>query len=1247
MATTTRPIVPSQNRERRASPADRTDWFFRIRRGPDGEFPRRAYARAVEQRVRAEREQLKRAMEMQPSPPGGQPGGAGSVNWTPIGPSVIASFGSAVSGRITSLAIGPSSSRLYAGADNGGIWFSGDGGTSWAPLDDFVVSPAGSKFLPRADALSVGSLTVKFGATAANDEIYVGTGSNTYFGIGVLHSTSGGAPGSWVLEATNLDDNGIPSITIDPDNPAVVMAATWGGLFKRPLSGSPATWSQVASPAFTNPNNFATALIVAGSGAKKMYYAAFYNDQVYSSPDGTTWAAVPGIAGGSQRIALACGESDPSAVYAFTSASGVVYKLHNNSFQAVNGTPPQNVLWGGGAGQHAADLTIAVDPSNGNTVYLGAEYAGSGLALFKGTISGGPGSYNFGFTNVGNPGADPTYVGSGIHADGHAIAFGLNALGMAHDSTHVWVGCDGGVYGSTASGANGSFKSLNTGLAIAELYHIAQRADTDAVMVAGTQDNGTVRYLGEAAQVEPVGGDGGGVAWDPNNPYQVMGQYGFVGTDLLVSTDGGFSFNSLAFPPITANTPAQTGAAATESGNTNAFAAIVTTPPGVAPTIAGFGTNRLWITKNWGGAWVTLPTNTNPYVPANPDLNQDVIDGTPINAVAFASGKRIFAATARNIWRYDFDPVTMTWNKTIIDTTALPAQRYIFALAVDDPAAGSFYAALAFPGNAHLWYFDGTNWTAAMPTSVIDAFTNTVVVDPSNPNSIYVGTDVGCYQGTHTGPGAWTWQLFSQGLPECVVMDLKIFQSPTGARILRAATYGRGIWEIMLSNATVYNPDVYTRANYCDTGRVTGGVRNSWIEGLPDPTRQGFIVYHYMSPDIKVRRGSLPGLPVLGSPVTYLDFAVNIGDYTDSTTNTETVDLTGPNRFFVQVHNRDPITSVPGTQVKVCLLLADASAGLPALPANYAMHINNRDTNFLAGNQWYFADPMNPYHSLTGTLDARNPQIAAEFDVDFTSAIPGLPMGHDHVCAAAFVSTTVPGVQVTATSPGIDGATMQDKLIAQRNLHLVAPGTTPLAGGERFRQLPEAALIDFHNSTDKEAIAEIYFEREAFPGHISVLLPDLAELSRPGTLHGFKVVEHGGRNIISEIRGILGEALEHIGEMIEKFGEVLERCGPLDRDEADERKLTARDRRLLRKLATLNHKKVYVAESVANPSLSGIRIPAGGFFSAALILRAPDTARPGDKFAFNVLQRQAGKVVGGSAYVVAVTKGRGAAARAA
>ena len=76
------------------------------------------------------------------------------------------------------------------------------------------------------------------------------------------------------------------------------------------------------------------------------------------------------------------------------------------------------------------------------------------LSLFKGTVTGGPGTWNFGFNiaNTMNPAADPTYIGHGIHPDGHAFAFALNAMGTGHDGTSVWVGTHGGSFQSPSSG---------------------------------------------------------------------------------------------------------------------------------------------------------------------------------------------------------------------------------------------------------------------------------------------------------------------------------------------------------------------------------------------------------------------------------------------------------------------------------------------------------------------------------------------------------------------------------------------------------------------------------------------------------------------------------------------------------------------------------------------------------------------------------------------------------------------------
>jgi hypothetical protein len=165
--------------------------------------------------------------------------------------------------------------------------------------------------------------------------------------------------------------------------------------------------------------------------------------------------------------------------------------------------------------------------------------------MFKGTITGGPGTFNF----------NPTFVGQGVHPDGHTITFARKSnfsitsadirepariphrASPIHDGTDVWVGTDGGVFRSTTSGALGTFLPRNTGLAITQMTYLAQREDTDAVIFAGSQDNGNVRFWGEPAWYEAPEGDGGGVAIDPNCQYRVMRQN--VRAELWASCDGG------------------------------------------------------------------------------------------------------------------------------------------------------------------------------------------------------------------------------------------------------------------------------------------------------------------------------------------------------------------------------------------------------------------------------------------------------------------------------------------------------------------------------------------------------------------------------------------------------------------------------------------------------------------------------------------------------------------------------------
>jgi hypothetical protein len=462
------------------------------------------------------------------------------------------------------------------------------------------------------------------------------------------------------------------------------------------------------------------------------------------------------------------------------------------------------------------------------------------------------------------------------------------------------------------------------------------------------------------------------------------------------------------------------------------YGPIAATPAGVTPTLAAFGTHRLWLTPDWGSSWVTLPTGTNPYTPATPDLTQDQLDGSPIRAIAFASASLIFAATQNGVWR--FDQAGAGWTSTPITTANLPSGRIITALAVEDPASGSLYVTLGGSGFDHVWYFDGSSWlSAGLTASTLDVPAHAVAVDPSSTQHLYLGTDVGCWRGFKTGSGTWTWELFSQGLPESAITDLAIHAR---ARLLRAATHGRGVWEVRLDDTSERDPDIYMRVNYADTGRLQDGTRFPWVDGAQDPTAPGRNVNHSMSADIKVRRGSLAAhLPALGTPPNYLDFANGLGDAIDPATHLETADVAGTNQVFIQVHNRS-LTPVPGGQVQVLLLLADASTGLPALPDGYTAHINQADPtkSWLADSGWSFADPAVPYRNLPGTLDVRAPQVV-EYDLDCSTL--SLPAGHNQVCAAAFVTTTIATEQLSSTATDLDQLTMQDKHVVYRTLLLV------------------------------------------------------------------------------------------------------------------------------------------------------------------------------------------------------------------
>jgi photosystem II stability/assembly factor-like uncharacterized protein len=133
---------------------------------------------------------------------------------------------------------------------------------------------------------------------------------------------------------------------------------------------------------------------------------------------------------------------------------------------------------------------------------------------------------------------------------------------------------------------------------------------------------------------------------------------------------------------------------------------------------------------------------------------------------------------------------------------ALPANdKSISYVYFDRVNPGTVYVAsvAATATAAHLWkstdsgatwsIIDGSNGSTStgLPAGVP---VNIITADPGDANTLYAGTHLGVYRSQDAGS---SWVRFGTGLPLVNVTDLYISEN---SQLVRAATFGRGIWEL-------------------------------------------------------------------------------------------------------------------------------------------------------------------------------------------------------------------------------------------------------------------------------------------------------------------------------------------------------------------------------------------------------------------------------------------------------------------
>jgi hypothetical protein len=150
----------------------------------------------------------------------------------------------------------------------------------------------------------------------------------------------------------------------------------------------------------------------------------------------------------------------------------------------------------------------------------------------------------------------------------------------------------------------------------------------------------------------------------------------------------------------------------------------------------------------------------------------------------------------------------------------------ISSLAVDphDATGETIYATImGFAGNGinatHVYRsLDGGAHWVDISSNLPNAPANSVVIDPNDANTVYVALDTGVYVTSNVSdcPTVNCWDIYGAGLPNAPVTQLAAaVDLPTGdgrTGELRAATYGRGIWQIPLLKAASGPPASVTLA---------------------------------------------------------------------------------------------------------------------------------------------------------------------------------------------------------------------------------------------------------------------------------------------------------------------------------------------------------------------------------------------------------------------------------------------------
>jgi photosystem II stability/assembly factor-like uncharacterized protein len=707
----------------------------------------------------------------------------GQAVWKELGPTTRTDFGGYNGvGRVNAIAFHPTdTATIYVGAPKGGLWITRDGGSTWSsPTDN----------LPT---LGVSAILID---PTNPDHILIGTGDRdggNSAGLGVFRSDDGGL--NWIPFNNGMGDVTVGMLARPESNIRMILAATNSGIYKSLDAGE--NWTK------TSPDNSEFKDIQFRPGSSTIAYAASNRGFYRTDNGGDTWTLVPAATGGypdGGRLVIGVTPANDSLVYLVSGASKYqgcfLSRNFGESFTEQSTTP--NILgyaYDGSDDKSQAwyDLMIHVDPVNPQLVFVG------GINIWKSTDGGKK------WQITSHWWGDRT---NEVHADQHA--FGYNPANQ-----RLYAGNDGGIYFTVNQG--NTWKEISEGLGIGQLYKIGISNTDSKKMTGGFQDNGSATWTG-TNWANTGGGDGMECAVDP--------------------FDARYSYTTLYYGPVERwfnSAGARNIAGKGTNGITEEGAWV--TPFLISENDGNtmlIGYKNIWMSRNIKATGPVYWTKISDNLAGKNDVNLSVLEQSPadVNIVYAARNDDGKLFRSDNVFT---PPVTWTdisnrlpSGGALSDIECHPYDPYTVYMAKNRKIYKS-------TNKGGTW----TDISGNLPSISI----NSIAFDKSSNEGLYIGTDAGTY---YRDANMTDWVLYGQSFPVSVgVSELEVYhdlRNRADSR-LRAATFGRGVWEIPLAETSqILSPALLTATT------TDSDVELSWVAPFYEQNITGYRVYRNGAP---------------------------------------------------------------------------------------------------------------------------------------------------------------------------------------------------------------------------------------------------------------------------------------------------------------------------------------------------------------------------------------------------------------